>query len=331
MSDNITEEQVKQFVVAGHMNLMRVKTMLAENPELLNMAYEWAEGDRETALMAAAHVGNRMIAQYLLNEGAPLDICTAAMMGRREDVARFIEEDPAAVHARGAHGITLLFHAALSGDPDMLQFIVDRGGGQEGRSHAVHAAVMRRSLPVLRWLLERGVDDVNMADYEGKTPLDRALAAMQDEMAALLREHGGVETAAAAAAEPEDETQRNIRMEVERLYETEGLADPLVDPDAELLLRWAEARIPAMVARGGDLDEKSRYLHRLVRRISHYAAARETLDPGAAAEQMAQIAEAAAGLGYPVQGEALRAFAEGAAGRGLTDFLRGLLELIDLN
>src|SRR5689334_6665239 len=135
-----TATEVREFVIAGHGNLDKVKQMLAAQPDLLNRSHEWRPGDTETALQGAAHVGNREIAEFLLAQGAPLEICTAAMLGRREEVERFLEEDPDKIHANGAHGIPLLTHAALSGDVGLVQTLYE-GGATEGSSAALALAV----------------------------------------------------------------------------------------------------------------------------------------------------------------------------------------------
>src|SRR5262245_57877128 len=105
-----TGDHIREFVLAGHGNLARVKEMLAAEPALLNAAYEWAANDHETAIQAAAHVGNSAIAEYLLAQGAPLDICTAAMLGRQGEVEELIAGDPDQIGAKGAHGVTFLIH-----------------------------------------------------------------------------------------------------------------------------------------------------------------------------------------------------------------------------
>src|SRR4029453_3023019 len=58
--------RVKRFVIAGHMNLPAVKAMLAEQPNIINGAIDWGNGDFETALGGASHVGRRAIAEYFL-------------------------------------------------------------------------------------------------------------------------------------------------------------------------------------------------------------------------------------------------------------------------
>src|SRR5438093_13568825 len=101
-------EQIREFVIAGHGNLERVRQMLAENPQLLNASYQWNDNDRETAIQAAAQVGSAQVARYLIDNGAPLEICTAAMLGQRDEVERPLADDTRSASATGAHGIPLL-------------------------------------------------------------------------------------------------------------------------------------------------------------------------------------------------------------------------------
>jgi small subunit ribosomal protein S3 len=88
-----SHDQIRDFVIAGHSNLQKTQAMLAEYPTLLNVAYKWKENDLETAIQGAAHVGNVAIAEFLLTRGAPLEICTAAMLGRKKDVEHLLHED----------------------------------------------------------------------------------------------------------------------------------------------------------------------------------------------------------------------------------------------
>lgn len=182
-------DPVREFVLAAHGNLDKVKSMLAENPALRDVAFDWGPGGTETALEAAAHVGNRAIALYLLDQGADLNICAAAMLGRKDDVARFIDADPAQANARGAHGITLMFHAVYSGDTGLTAMLKARGCTQ-GYNDALHAAINTNDVDMLAWLLENGVDDVNVTNFKGETPLKRAQEVQQSAIIALLERHG---------------------------------------------------------------------------------------------------------------------------------------------
>jgi ankyrin repeat protein len=187
-------ERVEEFVIAAHGNLDKVRTMLAETPALLNIP--WARFN-ETPLAAASHVGNRAIAEYLLAAGAPLTVCTAAMLGQTDQVAAFLAGDPTLANATGAHGIPILFHAALSGNTAVADLLVGAGGGA-GQDAALHGAVAPGHLAMTRWLLERGADP-NTLDYAGKTPLRVALDAGHAAIADLLRAQGGREAAPDAA------------------------------------------------------------------------------------------------------------------------------------
>src|SRR3989304_1796705 len=142
-------DQVREFVIASHGDFEKVKQMLSQQPELLEAAYPWNENDRETPIQAAAQVGNVAIAEYLLEKGAPLEICTAAMLGRKDTVERFLAEDPSRINATGAHGIPLLTHAALSGNLELVQFLLQRGA-RTGVSPALPSAVFRVPYETLR-------------------------------------------------------------------------------------------------------------------------------------------------------------------------------------
>jgi ankyrin repeat protein len=184
----MTDDLATEFVNTAHANLARVREMLDANPELLHAT----ANQGETALLAAAHVGNRAVAEFLLERGAPLDVCTAAMLGRRDDVARFLEADPAQANAKGAHGIPLMFHVALGGDVSIAEMVVARGGG-EGKDGALHGAVARGQTAMVRWLLDNGVQDVNRLNFQQKTPLAAAVERGHEEIAALLRARGAHE------------------------------------------------------------------------------------------------------------------------------------------
>lgn len=189
MSDHPPQELVEPFVIAAHYSLPKVREMYEQHPELLNE--KWAKFD-ESALAAASHTGQRAIAEFLLEQGAPLVICTAAMLGRTDDVAAFLREDASLANARGAHGIPILFHAAMSGNTHVTELLLAHGGG-EGINDALHGAVMYNRVAMAQWLLAHGVTDVNVLNYEEKTPLKVALEQGFNEMADVLRAHGGVE------------------------------------------------------------------------------------------------------------------------------------------
>lgn len=111
----IDPKMVNEFVAVAHGSLERVQALLDEEPGLLNAAWDWGGGDWETALGAAAHMGRRDIALFLLERGARLDLFAAAMLGEVEIVRAILTAFPAACTSRGAHGIPLIVHAQQGG------------------------------------------------------------------------------------------------------------------------------------------------------------------------------------------------------------------------
>jgi ankyrin repeat protein len=182
---NPTPEEIRDFVIAGHGDFDKVKAMLAAQPALLNLAHPWSETDSETAIQAASHVGNVTLAEFLLAQGAPLAIYTAAMLGRREEVTRLLAADPGLAKARGAHSIPLLPHAAMSGDVALVSAL-HAAGATDGASSALIFAVARRHADLVAWLLAHAAPDLAAKNFQGKTALDVARERGYAEIESLL-------------------------------------------------------------------------------------------------------------------------------------------------
>lgn len=187
--DVVSPEQIRDFIIAAHGNLPRVREMVVEHPSLVHARHQWAENDSETAIQAAAQTGSIPVVEYLLARGAPLEICTAAMLGRQQDVERMLDADPSLINARGAHGIPLMPHAALSGNLELARMLFSRGA-TASMSHALGNAVMHGDARMARWIIEHGKPDLQWKNYEGKSLLTIARETGKQEMLALLREHG---------------------------------------------------------------------------------------------------------------------------------------------
>ncbi|MGE0768460.1 MAG: ankyrin repeat domain-containing protein [Hyphomicrobiaceae bacterium] len=115
-SPALAAELVSEMVRKAHSDLNRVKELVAQEPKLVNACWDWGGGDFESALGAAAHTGRREIAEFLLDNGARLDIFAAAMLGHLEVVKAAITACPQVKNATGAHGIPLLAHAKMGGE-----------------------------------------------------------------------------------------------------------------------------------------------------------------------------------------------------------------------
>jgi hypothetical protein len=116
---------VQEFVGNAHGDLERVKDLLAREPALINACWDWGGGDFETGLGAAAHMGRRDIANFLLENGARLDLFAAAMLGEMDIVRSALTAFPEAIKTPGPHGIPLIEHARAGGDEarEVLEFL----------------------------------------------------------------------------------------------------------------------------------------------------------------------------------------------------------------
>lgn len=106
---------VKEFVIAGHGNFPKVQAMVKDHPNLIYCKYDWGNGDYEAAIEGAGHVGNKEIANFLLQSGSRVTLYILAMLGRTDLVKPVLEAYPQLITAKGPHGFTLLHHAKVGG------------------------------------------------------------------------------------------------------------------------------------------------------------------------------------------------------------------------
>ena len=113
--------EIQQFVGNAHGDIDAVRTALAAEPSLVNCAWDWGDGDWETPIGAAAHMGRRDIAELLIEHGARVDIFAVAMLDELEIVRAMLPlygEPPI-----GPHGIPLRAHAAAGDAQRVLEFL----------------------------------------------------------------------------------------------------------------------------------------------------------------------------------------------------------------
>lgn len=129
---------VAEVVGKSHVNEARVKELIKSHPALVNAWWDWGFGDWESPLGAASHVGQRGIAEFLLERGARIDIFAAAMLGHTSIVKAFVTAQPGVQRTLGPHGITLLAHAKAGGKQaaDTVDYLVALGDADVGNKVA---------------------------------------------------------------------------------------------------------------------------------------------------------------------------------------------------
>ena len=105
--------------------------------------------------------------------------------GTVTEVNEKLAADPGLAKARGAHGIPLLPHAAMSGDVALVSAL-HAAGATDGASSALVFAVARRHVALVSWLLAHTAPDLAWKNYQGKTALDVARERGFSEIEVLL-------------------------------------------------------------------------------------------------------------------------------------------------
>ncbi len=91
--------------------------------------WDWGNGDFETALEGAGHVGNKEIANYLIGLGARTNLFVLTMLGKTGIVKNFLDSFPQYLNTRGPHGFIFLHHAQKGEDDakELLDYFQSKG------------------------------------------------------------------------------------------------------------------------------------------------------------------------------------------------------------
>jgi len=186
---------VREFVMAAHRDLEQVKTLYADHPELIDEPVECGPGQTETPLQAAAHTGQRTIAEFLLANGAKPNMVAYASLGDTAQFNALLAQDPNHIHEIGAHNFSLMFHAAFGGNIDIIETIythvpdVDLG-------RALLAAIMANHTDAVAWYIAHDAP-LDATDFQGRTALEMAVEFEEDSLIKMLKDaigHDNLET-----------------------------------------------------------------------------------------------------------------------------------------
>lgn len=147
----------RTMVGVAHGDFAKVKELVAAHPALANAAWDWGFGDWETALGAASHMGRRDIAEFLIDQGARIDIFAATMLGHTEAVKTLVTAHPGIQRTKGPHGIPMLAHATAGGPPaaEVAAFLTSLGDA--GLTYA-NAALSAEELAMYPGVYAYGAD-----------------------------------------------------------------------------------------------------------------------------------------------------------------------------
>jgi ankyrin repeat protein len=191
---DVSVAEQSAFTGMGHFDREGIEAGLAANPRLVHATATTGE----MAVEAATHVGQREIAELLLEHGAPLSMPTAVVRGDIGEMRALLDAAPDRVHERGPHDFALLWYAVIGGGSiAMAELLTERGADIEEQSHlgttALHFAAMMGQREMVAFLLERGADIDRVArkfGAAGQTARALAIAHGHASVAALLEARG---------------------------------------------------------------------------------------------------------------------------------------------
>jgi ankyrin repeat protein len=168
-----------------------VRRLLAEDPGLAGAADEQGI----PAVRLALYHRRPAVLQALLEADPPLDALDLAALGRAEELAEALAQDPSLVARCAPDGFTALHYAAYFGGADAVGVLLHAGAdpnagtGDPARLRPLHSAAAARDAAAAHLLLEAGADpDARQAG--GYTALHAAAQHDDEELAADLLRHG---------------------------------------------------------------------------------------------------------------------------------------------
>ena len=155
--------------------------MLSTNPSLVSHAGPMAF----TPLQWAAYERQFTAVDFLLAHGANMNICTAAMLGRKDQINDLLDLAPTLLNMHVAGTRTPLHCAVSSGQVDAASLLLARGALMSDE-HYLHEAVQRDDKPMVHVLLSFGADKSDFVPGFG-TPYVHSLTIHDPELTAILK------------------------------------------------------------------------------------------------------------------------------------------------
>lgn len=168
-----------------------VDALLRAEPGLLR----FTSPNGSSVLLLAAYYGHPELAEVLVRHGAKADVFEASALGDFDTLRKLVGGDPALVNAFAADGFYPLGLAAFFGHRAIVEFLLKNGADVKTAARntqkvtALHGAVARRDVEIVKMLLEAGADP-NARQERGFVPLHDAAANGNVALVELLLKHG---------------------------------------------------------------------------------------------------------------------------------------------
>jgi ankyrin repeat protein len=165
--------------------------LLRAEPGLL----QFTSPNGSSVMLLTAYYGHAELAEVFVRHGAKPDVFEASALGDLETVRKLVGGDRALVNAFSADGFYPLGLAAFFGHRTIVEFLLKNGADVKATARnaqkvtALHGAVARRDVEIVKMLLEAGADP-NALQERGFVPLHDAAANGNAGLVELLLKHG---------------------------------------------------------------------------------------------------------------------------------------------
>lgn len=191
------------FTAARAGLLENVRRMLKENPDLINARdHRGYTALQNASLIYGACEEAEVVMDYLIEQGAQVDIFTAAHYGLLGTVQDLLEEDPSLATATDADGLTPLHWVSRirrnpkEGFLKITELLLKNGADPNARDTAcggwtpLHTMAEWPSFTEQVDLILKAGGDINQQEDRGWAPLDYAIDRDRKEMIKHLRKNG---------------------------------------------------------------------------------------------------------------------------------------------
>ena len=188
----MTEETAKKLMeIVRSGDKAALEEMLKQEPELLR----FAAPNGSSVVLLTAYYGHAELAEAFVRHGAKLDVFEASATGNLERVRELVKENAQLVNSFAADGFFPLGLAAFFGHRTIVEFLLKNGAEVNTAARnaqkvtALHGAVARRDVEIVKMLLDRGAN-ANAKQERGFVPLHDAAASGNLALVQLLVKHG---------------------------------------------------------------------------------------------------------------------------------------------
>ena len=148
-----------------------------------------------SAVLTAIYMGRKEIRDFLLANGAALEMPEAAALGNLGRVRELVEANPPSANSFSPDGFPVVALAAFLGQLEIVQYLaahdadINTAATNGSGYNALTGAVTSGHVAVVQWLLDHGAN-ANYRYSAGYSPLLTAAANGRVDIAKLLLAHG---------------------------------------------------------------------------------------------------------------------------------------------